>query len=281
MAGFSSVDEVVNAWSVNGKGQRLFFNKVAAAASSAAIPQTLWTATGLPAAGAYGTQGRANGRVLTDATAGAFAYGNAGAGESMHLTSLGASTITTNGTGSFILVDRIADCLLALNDAGGSITGLDATSRLNATTAPGDGCMLWLEVQSTLGTATTLSFTYTNQLGAGSHSTGNIVSTASQATSKSINSSLWQPLQAGDSGIRSIESVTLVAGSGSGSYAACLVRPLAMIPIPTAEVYVERDFVVEIPNLPKLFDDSCLSLIWVPTASVTATFFGEARICAN
>jgi hypothetical protein len=281
MAGFNTVDEGVQSWSVHRKGQRLTFNKTAAAASSGAIPQTLWTATGLPAAGAYGTQGRANGRVLTDATTGAFAYGNAAGGESMHLFSFGAATITTNGTGSFILVDRISDILLALNDAGGTLTGVDATSRLDSTTAPGSGALLWLEVQSVLGTATTLSFGYTNQLGTGSRSTGNIVSTASQAASKSINSNLWQPLQAGDSGIRTLDSVTLVSGSGTGSYAAALVKHIATIPLLSAEVYTERDYVVEIPNLEKIFDDSCLALMWVPAASVTATFFGEIRICAR
>jgi hypothetical protein len=287
MAGFPTVDSVVNAWSVNRKGQKLFFNKVMPSVSVANTPHTLWTATGLPGAGAYGSVGKANGRVCYGAqsgsfTAGAFRYQNATSPATQHLISLGGTSITSSGTGTLILVDRVSDCLLAHAETTGSITGVTATSRLESITTPGDGCQIWCEVQTGFSAASnTITFTYTNQLGTGSRTTQNMVTVASAIAGRSVNANLWQGLQAGDTGVRSIESLTLVSGTATGQYAVCLVRPLASIPMPAVAQYVERDFVVELPNLEKIFDDSCLQLIYVPTAAVTATLFGEIRIASN
>jgi hypothetical protein len=59
-----------------------------------------------------------------------------------------------------------------------------------------------------------------------------------------------------------------------------LVRPIAQIPIPTASVLVERDFVVEIPCLPKIWDDSCFDLILLPTGAAAANtnMIGSIRL---
>ena len=276
MAGFATVDSLISALSQSSKGQRLLYNKTMASVSVANVPHTLWTATGLPAAGTYGSVGKANGRTLTDVTTGGWPFTNASVSETMHLVRAGAAPITASATGSLVLVDRISDVLLAHAEATGSITGLSATSRL----ASGEGAMIWCEVQSALSAGSnTWALSYTNQAGTNSRSTS-IVTTASAIVGRSPNAALFQPLQAGDTGVRSIESLTLT-GTATGQIALCLVKPLLFLPLPAVSTYVERDCVVELPSLPRIYDDACLHWIYVPTAAVTATFFGEVLIASN
>lgn len=278
MPGFVGYDQIINALTVNLTGQKLFFSKVAASVSVANVPQDLWTASGLPAAGAYGAAGKANGRTLTSTTTGALPYSDPTAPATMHLLAGEATVITANATGSLILVDHISDVLLAHAEATGAITGVDATSRLPSE----GGCQLFCSVVTAFSAASnTITFTYTNQAGTAGRVTGNIVTVASAIVRRSVNGNLWQPLAAGDSGIRSIQSVTLSAGAATGQYVAKLVRPLATIPIGTVGLTTARDFVVELPNLDKIYDSSNLALIYVPTAAVTQTLFGEIRIASN
>jgi hypothetical protein len=278
MAGFASHNAIINAWSVDLRGQKLHFHKVMAQSSTSNIPASLWNATGNPSAGSYGSVGKANGRTCTSATTGAMPFTNASGGRTMHLIAGEVTTMTSSATGALVLVDRISDCLLAHAEASGSITGLSATSRL----ASGQGAQIFCEVQSAFSAASnTITFTYTNQAGTGSRTTGSIVTSASAAVGRSVNANLWQPLQSGDTGVRSIESVTLSSGTATGQYAVCLVRPLGSIPIGVNCITASRDFVLEMPNLERIYDDSCLQLIYIPSGGVTATMFGTVHICEN
>ncbi len=279
--GFSTVDAIVNAITVNSKMQRICFDKVAGAVTVANIPHSLWTALGNPTLGAYPAAGVGNGRVLTSATAGAMIYGNATGPATMHLITAGLTSKVASSLGTFILCDRITDINLVYNQGASALTGVDATSRLAATTAPGDGGQLWCEVSTALGTAVTKTFTYTDQLGNTGHTTGSFLTTASAIVNRSPNAKLWQTLAAGDTGLRSLDTVASTSGGSAGNIAYSIVRPLATIPVPVVSVYSERDFVVEMPNIPKLYDSSCLFFLYVPTAAVTPSIFGELRICEN
>ena len=94
---------------------------------------------------------------------------------------------------------------------------------------------------------------------------------------------LFLPLPAGDTGVRTVTDTTLGAtGTATGEYHLSIVRPLALIQIPTTAQYVERDFVNELPILPRIYDDSCLVVYFLSgTASGSFTIFGEVGICEN
>ena len=86
------------------------------------------------------------------------------------------------------------------------------------------------------------------------------------------------PLASGDRGIESIQTIQLSAGSGTAAtyYHMILFKELAMIPVPAANVYYERDFVNMMPSLERVVDGACLGLIYVAggaTAGAT-TFLG-------
>lgn len=276
MAGFQSYDEVINALSVRLAGQSLQFNKLSSALG-AMIPHSFWAMIGNPAAGGYGALGKTNGRVLTRATQGAIPYRLPSGGRTMHLVK-GEATLIQGALGTLVLVDRIADVLLSHNEASGSLGGVDATSRLPL----GGGAQLWIEVQSALSAASnTLTFGYTNQDGTPGRTTQSIVTTASQAANRSVNSVFFQPLQAGDSGIRTLDAVSLVSGAGTGQIAACLVRPLARFPLPLSASTTSRDFVMELPSLPQIFDESCLALLYVGSSTSAPIVEGELLIADN
>lgn len=66
------------------------------------------------------------------------------------------------------------------------------------------------------------------------------------------------PLQAGDAGIRSIESVTISASYVSGEFSIGLCRPLLTLPITTLGVASERDLMNQVPSLPRVYDGANL-----------------------
>ena len=278
--GFTGFDQVINAWTVNLSGQKLYFARTSPSVTVANIPHDMWKATGLPAAGAYGTVGKANGRVTTAATTGAKPYNNGAAGTSTNLIAMETTVITASATGAFILIDNIADVLLDYSETTGSIVGVDATSRLPAT----GGAQLWLPVSTVFSAvANTWTFGYTNQAGVASRVTPTITGVASAAANRQATTGLWQPLQERhDSGIRTLDTITArEAAPAPASSPPKLVRQLGVIPIGTVGIATARDFVVELPNLEKIYDSSCLGLIWVPTGAQTPTFFGDVSICSN
>jgi hypothetical protein len=77
----------------------------------------------------------------------------------------------------------------------------------------------------------------------------------------------FMPLVAGDTGILKLEQINIDASYVSGSLAYCLARPIAGIPIANNGVVSERDFVNQIPSLPRIYDGACL--MWLMGAGVT------------
>jgi hypothetical protein len=232
-----------------------------------ATPVTLWPFAGFPGAGSNATVGLANGRVCTAATAGAMQWWNVAAGETAWL--VGANYMTSASSLTMVLFDRVADFNMVV-EASGAVTGCDATSRLEASGNGLDsGCMIYTEVTSTLPALTrTKTFTYTNQDGA-SKTTQQVVTVSSGAAQHQAfsNNGFFVPLAQGDYGVRSIESVADIAGTGTGgALNVCLVRPLMWF-AGTVQAGMEKDLITMLPFPRKLFDDSCLMMAGVNAAT--------------
>lgn len=277
MAGFNTVDSVVNSLSVLGQGQYLEFNKTLPSTTAAGVPHSLWEATGFPSA-SNGQGASASGSFICSATmAGAIPFNNAVSLTSASLISWECTPTAAAGVGTLLLIDRIAQFTMNHNANSAVVTGMDATSRL----ASNEGAMIWVEVASALSAGSnTFTLTYTNQAGQ-SKTTQSIVTVASAIRGRSATANLWVPLASGDSGARTITNFNFVAGSATGVITICLVRVLARLPQNTAGVSVARDFVVEIPNLRKVYDNSCLSFIFIPNAAGTPQWAGAITIACN
>ncbi len=98
--------------------------------------------------------------------------------------------------------------------------------------------------------------------------TGNIVTTEG-ATVDMVGPFL--PLQAGDSGVKSIQSVTM-GGVDVGLFTLVLVKPIASTQILEITAPVEKDFLVNNAlSLPEIKPDSYLNFICLPNGSLAAT----------
>jgi hypothetical protein len=68
------------------------------------------------------------------------------------------------------------------------------------------------------------------------------------------------PLQAGDNGILSVETINFSATMTSGAVALVLCKPIGLpLPLTTIGVPAERDYFNQLPSLPIICDGACLS----------------------
>jgi len=129
-------------------------------------------------------------------------------------------------------------------------------------------------------------FTYTNSNG----DTGRVSQTVQQNSSTALgvllnsesaaNNSTAQSfigLQNGDTGVRSIQSVTMLSAD-TGLFALVLVRPLADLLIRGIYSPVEIDYYIQKGELPIIKDDAFLNFIVQPNGAVaSAIFAGELK----
>lgn len=103
-------------------------------------------------------------------------------------------------------------------------------------------------------------------------STGTIVQTA---TATNRGNGPFIPLQRGDKGVRSVESVTF-NGADVGLITLVLVKPLASLMVREITAPVEVDFLRDRPVMPRIYDNAYLNFIAMPNASLASTsIFGE------
>lgn len=135
-----------------------------------------------------------------------------------------------------------------------------------------------------VGTGTTFTVSYTNQDGVAGRTTSVV-----QLGTQTVNGTIacggvgtnrigpFLPLQTGDTGVRTIESVTFSGLPEVGLLTLVLVRPLADVSIRGIDAAVEVDFLTDKPSLPRVYDDAYLNWIALTAGSVTgAQINGEA-----
>jgi hypothetical protein len=136
-------------------------------------------------------------------------------------------------------------------------------------------------VQTATGGAGAQNFnmSYTNQAGTtGRTMPATVACTASSVVSRINHSGVaannygpFLPLASGDTGIRSIQTVTLSAAT-TGTFAMVLARPLASITLSVTGLMTEKDLLNQIPSFPVIPDGACLTWIWnAGAATATAT----------
>ena len=90
------------------------------------------------------------------------------------------------------------------------------------------------------------------------------------------------PLATGDNGIRSVQSITLSAASGTALtfYDLILCKVIAQIPITTAGVAGERDLVNQLPSMPQIVDGACLGWLYFAGSATAAStnFYGSLEM---
>lgn len=283
MAGFSSQDDMINQISTNGKFYRSDWQKstFATTAHTAGVWYSLFRGGGNPAADTIlGTGTNLAFQALKDDTTNATGIphgGDVGAGTGYkHL--LNAAAQTAAGT--------TAPCVLMLVDLLGfyPITTVTTTGNQtlnNTVTLPrytdGAGVQAFVTPSTVMGAGTpNISLGYTNSAGTGSRATpttlpiGNTTAPVTQIVYSGTGNGKFgpfMPLQAGDAGIRSVQTFNLSATYTSGVLNLVLCKPLITLPITTLGVTAERDLVNQFMSMPKVYDEACLAWLMLAGAA--------------
>lgn len=153
----------------------------------------------------------------------------------------------------------------------------------------GVGVRAFLCARATTGaTAHNIALSYTNQSAtAGRTLPVTVAATASAIVPHIVHSGTaannygpFLPLAQGDTGLQSVQTVTLSAASGTASTAALvLAKPLAQITLGVASLMTEKDLLNQIPSLPQVKDGACLGFLLGAGAAVAAstTFAGQTE----
>jgi len=212
--------------------------------------------------------------VPTRATAGALGQFNPTA--DLHL--IGTRVATTNWTIPW-LYDR-------LSHQGGLVGNVATVQTTNLPTAAltrytsGEGVMIGLHIYTVIGTSIVTVFAeYTNQAGTAGRVTPDTVfgGTGFREAQRMI----ILPLQEGDYGVQSVESVQItgLGGTGTaGNFGVMLIKPLVMTPVPVCQQAFEW-----LPILgglgglaPEIVDNACLSFLVQSAGTSSGILQGEA-----
>ena len=254
-------------------GRTIGFMKTGTAADATGYWYCTSKDNGFPGAWAVGTPG-VNGRV-TDGTAsadnGCFPIANPSVGAN-YLTEVNMAA-SVNQTHLLFDVLWVNSGLAITTTTEQSITTPTLPARdINGTTN-GEGCSIALLCTSAVGLAAVASnatVTYTNSDGTGSRTATLSAIVGSQAPATPVIGTLiWFNLQAGDKGVRSIQSITLNTSWVSGSISLMITRDIATIGTTIPNVNAQK--IIGTPGI-RLYNGTCLLHCNLASAT-TATFY--------
>jgi hypothetical protein len=157
---------------------------------------------------------------------------------------------------------------------------LDTQEMVNTVTLPryatGNGVrMMMVNLAPTTGGGQ-FTVTYTNQAGTAGQVTplqfctaATSIATLTATTAAPGGFQPFIPLASGDTGVRSVQSVTFTVVNG-GLCALVLVKPLRSITIRDINAPTEKESIREVPDAPRIYDGAYLNLIGMTTTGSIA-----------
>lgn len=281
-----SIDNLVAAIG-NGQSTRYDFNKITGASAYAAGRwYDMSSLGGLPIANAWaGTA--LNWRTCDESTGnGTQIFGIPHGGNvtpsKKHLLNMNAwGTAATSVPGTLMLVDMQGYYPGITNNSATAQT-LVGTPTLRYANGAGVRAFM-VQTAASGATAQNFAMSYTNQAGTAGRTLPVTVACTASAIVGHVNHSgtaannygPFLPLASGDTGIQSIQTVTMSAAN-TGTFALVLARPLATITLSVAGLMTEKDLLNQIPSLPEIKDGACLTWLWGAGAATAAstTFAG-------
>lgn len=244
-----------------------YYIKTASGTLVSGRPHTWWALGGSPGAGAYDTT--LNGATITGPVSGQIPRSNPVSGNA-HLARFSGATTQA---GMLLLCDRLWQNRLANATGAQAITSPTWPARDGDGTTNGNGVFLALELSTASSAGTpTCAVTYTNSAGTGSR-TANLIDAFSTTTA--VGSFLRYDLQAGDTGIRSVQSANLSATLTGGVCNLVAYRVIASLEITSANIPNAVDVLTS--GMPRIYDGSAPFLVFVPNTT-GATFVSGTYI---
>lgn len=297
--GFSSMDEMIQKITVNSQAARVDWNKNFLPTSAAVAGEwhCLARGAGNPSSDTIYNTGTSLAFQSVDDTvagSGGMRHGGNVSPATKHIVNASAGTSAAATAPSVLmLVDLLGFYRVT------SVTTTTAQTLNNTITLPrytdGVGVMAfaWNTNATAMGAATpTITLNYTNQAGTAGRTTPAVLPTCKTAAANGLimysgtgagKYNPFIPLAGGDTGIRSIQSLTLSASYVSGEFAIALCKPLITLPIGALGVVTERDYVNGLPSLPRVYDGA--NLIWLmgsgAATPVNSGLFGHVDFAWN
>lgn len=180
--------------------------------------------------------------------------------------------------GSLYCYDRLSHSAGLSGTAAGAQTTQLPTAALTRYTT-GIGVEAWVEIYTQIGaSSTTFTTSYTSDTTAGRTSAVTpIGNTGNREAERLIPIPLQQ--NSGDRGVRSVESLTLAATTGTvGEFGITLARPLFSLPMSTLGVGRIWNAVVQAggPLDLGVNSDACIAFWWLPNVASAASLTGMA-----
>lgn len=297
MSGFSSQDNFLNNLSALGNFWRTDWNKntFGTTAHTAGMWYLLSQTGGNPAASSIlgtGTNLAFQQLLDTTATAAGIQHGGDVTGFKTIVNASAFSAAATSMPAVFMLVDLLGFYPIT------SVTTTGAQTLNNAITLPardrsgaanGVGVQALIVPSTVMGAATpSITLGYTNAAGTAGRSTPSSPALPAGNTAAAVSSVVYSgtgagkygpfvPLAAGDTGIRSVQSINLSASYVSGVLNLILCRPLLTLPMTTIGVACERDLLNQLPSLPRVYNGACLAWLMYAGAAtpVNSAFYGH------
>jgi len=284
---FSSMDDLVSEIS-NGKFTRADWNKITGGSAYAAGRWYDFSGLGgTPVANAWA--GTALNWVSCNESAGngtqifGIPHGGNVSTDTKHILNMAAVTAVATGVPGVLMLVDLQGYWPGISNNSAVAQNLVGTPTLRYTN--GVGCRLFAVQTAVNGaTAQNIALSYTDSAGnAGNALPVTVAMTASTVVghighsgTAANNYGPFLPLASGDLGVQNVASVTMSAAN-TGTFALCLARPLAQIPITTVSVMAERDLLNQLPSLPQIKDGACLTWLYFAGAATAANtnFYGS------
>lgn len=246
------------------------YGKDSGSNEQAGTTHTPWYATGILGAGAA-PSGGLNGANFSGSVNGAIPVPAAVSGETSYLAKW--SAVHTGGIGHIWLVDKLWGNVPVVTTTGAqAITQPTLPARDESASTSGAGVFLALECSSATGNGapiTNTTVSYTNSAG----TAGRTATLASFPTTAVAGTWAALSLQAGDVGVRSVQSITLGTSYISGAIHLCAWRLVAELEVPAANTGYVKSFTGL--NLPVVWDNSVLQLVEFPTGTTAGAVSGS------
>jgi hypothetical protein len=260
ITGSNSLDAAIAA------AQQFPIAKATLVTKGAGLMQSLWKAAGFPIAGASPPTGA--GGIPDRTTAGALSFASFGA----LVGYLAKFSLVSATAGTILIGDRLWACS-GLNGTIFSPTSQPINGATITRNTSGIGNQLWIEYYTATGaTASNLTVTYTNQAGV----TGRTATIAMQVTPVA-GQMIWVPLQAGDTGILSVQSAILSASTATaGDFGLTIINPIDLISSPSANLAQPRG--VYDTAMPIIDPNAALMLYVLPSTTSTGQIMGNIAL---